>query len=333
VSVLSTIRPRGAVPGGRVTLIGSRLAIPDDGPPHVTIGGQPARVVSASSRAIGVLVPDVPGGPLPVRVEEWPSESLVLDVGRVIATGVHQVDSPVCDANGFVYLTHSGSRDNKASVPLYRVGPGGARESISVEIANPTSMAIGPDGSIYVSSRFDGQVYRLTPDLRAELFATDLGVATGLACAGDGTLYVGDRSGTILRITAGGSGESARHVEAYASLPASVAAFHLALGPDGALYVTAPTLASHDVLYRVTPEREVQVVCGGFGRPQGLAFDPSGALFVADALAGGSGLYRVDVREAAPVPELVIAAAHLVGVVFDPRGGMLLASSDTIWRI
>ena len=331
--VLSTIRPRGAVPGGRVTLIGTRLPLPDDGPPHVTIAGQAARVVVASSRAIGVLVPEVPGGPLPVRVTELPAESLVLDVGTVLTTGVHQVDSPLSDANGFVYLTHSGTRDTKAPVPLYRVGPDGVREPIAVEIANPTSMALGPDGSIYVSSRFEGQVYRLTPDLRAELFATDLGVATGLACASDGTLYVGDRSGTILRISAGQSGESARHVEAYATIPASVAAFHLALGPDGSLYVTAPTLASHDVVYRVTPAREVQVVCGGFGRPQGLAFDASGVLFIADALAGGAGLYRVDVREAAPVPELVIAAPHLVGVAFDPRGGMLLASHDTIWRI
>ena len=331
--MLSTLRPRGAIPGGRVTLIGTRLPIPDDGPPHVTIGGQAARVVAASSRSIGVLVPDVPGGPQPVRVTEWPSEELVVDVATVITTGVHLVDSPVCDANGYIYLTHSGGRDTKEPTPLYRVSPDGTRESIAVEIPNPTSMALGPDGTIYVSSRFEGQVYRLTADLRAELFATDLGVATGLACAADGTLYVGDRNGTILRITAGGSGESARHVESYATLPASVAAFHLALGPDGALYATAPTLASHDVLYRVTPEREVHVVCGGFGRPQGLAFDASGTLFVVDALAGGSGLYRVDVREAAPVPELVIAAPHLIGVAFDPRGGMFLASSDTIWRI
>jgi sugar lactone lactonase YvrE len=266
-------------------------------------------------------------------VTDVPEDALLLDVATVITTGVHQVDSPLCDASGFVYLTHSGSRDTKAPVPLYRLGPDGVREPIAVDIANPTSMALGPDGSIYVSSRFEGQVYRLTSDHRSELFATDLGVATGLACASDGTLFVGDRTGTILRISAGQSGESARHVETYATIPASVAAFHLAFGPDGALYVTAPTLASHDVVYRVTPEREVQVVCGGFGRPQGLAFDASGVLFVADALAGGAGLYRVDVREAAPVPELVIAAPHLVGVAFDPRGGMVLASHDTIWRI
>ena len=250
-----------------------------------------------------------------------------------MATDLHQVDSPLCDASGAVYLTHSGTRGAKAPVPLYRVNPDGSRDSLSVEISNPTSLALGPDGTVYVSSRFEGQIYRLTADGRAELWATDLGVATGLACASDGTLFVGDRTGTVFRISAGGSGESERHVESYASIPASVAAFHLAIGPDGCLYVTAPTLASHDVVYRVTSEREVQVVCGGFGRPQGMAFDSSGVLFVADALAGASGLYRVDVRGPAPVPELVIAASHLVGVAFPPQGGMLLASHDTVWRI
>ena len=56
------------------------------------------------------------------------------------------------------------------------------------------------DGSLYVSSRFDGQVHRLTSDDRAEVFATGLGTATGLAFAPDGKLFVGDRSGSILRI-------------------------------------------------------------------------------------------------------------------------------------
>ena len=42
-----------------------------------------------------------------------------------------------------------------------------------------------------------------------------------------------------------------------ASLPASVAAFHLAWGPDAALYVTGPTLSPYDVLYRVTSDGTV----------------------------------------------------------------------------
>jgi sugar lactone lactonase YvrE len=111
-----------------------------------------------------------------------------------------------------------------------------------------------------------------------------------------------------------------------------VAAFHLAMGPDDCLYVAAPTLATHDAIYRITPDRLVGVVGDALGRPQGLAFDEAGALYVVDALAGAAGLYRIDVGRAA-APELVLSAPALVGVAFDPRCGLVVASADTVWRI
>ena len=180
---------------------------------------------------------------------------------------------------------------------------------------------------MYISSRFDGHVYRLQPGDRVERYATDLGVATGLAFSPDGDLFVGDRSGTIFRV------RPDRQVETFATLPPSVAAFHLAYGPDSCLYVTAPTLATHDALYRITPDRLVDTVTEAFGRPQGLAFDSTGTLYVVEALAGAAGLFRVDVRQTAPVPELVVAAAALVGVAFDPSGATVLSSNDVVWKL
>src|SRR6476661_7323362 len=95
-------------------------------------------------------------------------------------------------------------------------------------------ISFDPQGRLHVSSRFEGTVYRVAADGSAEPFATDLGVACGLTFAPDGTLYVGDRSGTIFRVDRDG------HAVMFATLPASVAAFHLAIGPDLALYVTGP---------------------------------------------------------------------------------------------
>jgi sugar lactone lactonase YvrE len=226
-----------------------------------------------------------------------------------------------------LYVTQSGSRDTRVPVPLYRIGIDGVREPLAVEIPNPTSFARSPDGSLLVSSRFDGQVFKLTGDDRAEVYASELGVATGLACAPDGTLFVGDRSGSILRVSPD------RQVDTFASLPASVAAFHLAFGPDGCLYVTAPTLGTRDTVYRITPDRLVDVAYTGFGRPQGLAFDSTGMLYVVEALAGAAGLYRLDPRATSPTPELIVSAPSLVGVAFSPLGGMALASNDTIWML
>jgi sugar lactone lactonase YvrE len=326
--VITAVHPRWVIPGARVAVAGVHLPMPADGPPHVLVGTHDAHVVSASHQGIRFVVPSgVEGGSMPIRIDELLGETASIEVARTLATGVHQVDSPAFDRDGRLYVTQSGSRDTKVPVPLYRIGLDGVREPLAVEVANPTSVALGPDGLIYISSRFEGHVHRLTADDRIELYATELGVPTGLAFAPDGTLFVGDRSGSILRIS------SDRHVETYASLPASVAAFHLAYGPDGSLYATAPTLATHDPVYRITPDRLVDVVCDSFGRPQGLAFDSAGTLYVADALAGASGLYRVDLSESRPRPELILSAPMVVGVAFDPRGGVVLASNDTIWKL
>ena len=302
--------------------------MPVGGPPHVLVGGADAHVLTASHRTLRVTVPaDAEQGTVAVRIDELPGETIYLQVARPVATGVHQVDSPVFGSDGRLYCTMSGGRDNKAAVPLFRIHHDGAREPIAVEIPNPTGLTVGPDGYLYVSSRFDGTVYRLLEDDRVELYATGLGTATGLAFDADGSLFVGDRAGSILRVSPD------RQVETYASIPASLAAFHLAMGPDRCLYVTAPTLATHDAVYRVTRDRLVDVVYNGFGRPQGLAFDAEGSLYVVEALAGAAGLYRLDVTRPSAQPDLVLAAASLVGVCFDPDGGLLVASADTVWRL
>jgi sugar lactone lactonase YvrE len=323
----TTVSPARAVPGGRIAIEGSGFPRPADGPPEVRIGGDIAHVISASARRIRAMVPAASaGGVLPIRLLEQDRDLARVTVARPLATGVHQVDSPAFDALGRIYATHSGARDAKAAMPLYRINRDGAREPVAADIANPTSVAAGPDGAMYVSSRFEGHVYRVWPDDRVEIYATELGVPTGLAFGPDGALYVGDRSGSILRVSAG------RQVETFASLPPSVAAYHLAFGADGTLFVTAPTLATRDPVYRISTDRLVDVACDGFGRPQGLAIDRSGFLHVVDALAGSSGVYRFHPDATPAAPELVVSGPTLIGIAFDPDGGMVLCSSDTLWR-
>jgi sugar lactone lactonase YvrE len=168
-------------------------------------------------------------------------------------------------------------------------------------------------------------VSRIGRDGEIEKFAENLGVAFGLAFTRDGDLLVGDRSGTIHRVDAQG-----RH-KPLATVPPSVAAFHLAVAPDDTLIVAAPTLNSSDALYRVSAEGEVSRWIEGFGRPQGLAFDAHGVLHVVDALAGDSAVYRVapDGSKTA-----VVSGSGLLGIAFDPTDAtMAVCTSDTIYRI
>jgi len=322
---VTAVHPLSAIEGGRITIQGS--GFPIDGPllPEVRIGDARARLVFASSTTLTAIVPEgLESGRATVRVAGVPGETAFIDVAASFATGLHQVDNPVFDADGNLYVTYSGTRGEQVPVSIFRVRPNGTRETFSSGIVNPTSMAIDPRGRLYVSSRFEGTVYRVADDGTTEPFANDLGVACGLAFAEDGTLFVGDRSGTIFKVDAAG------HATTFASLPASIAAFHLAMGPDGALYVTGPTFASYDSLYRIDRDGSVASTYTGFGRPQGLAFDRQGTLFVVEALAGTSGLYRVRPGAA---PELVLAGPGLVGVAFDAKGTLVVASNETAYRL
>ena len=316
--------PSSALAGARVTVHGRGLAPAGGGVPAVQVGGVPARVVMASSSRVAVVVPETVARGRHAVTVDGAGGGADLDVGTAVVSGVHQVDNPAFGPDGALYATFSGSRGQRVPVSVFRVMGDGDKRPFLTDVTNATSMACDRAGALHVTSRYDGTVRKVQPDGTSELVAHDLGVACGIAFGSDGTMFVGDRSGTVFRV-----GSSA-HVVPFVSLPPSLAAFHLAMGPDDALYVTGPTMATYDHVYRIDRQGAVSAVSSEFGRPQGLAVDEAGALYVVDAVAGGAGLYRV--RDGAP-RELVVAAAALVGVAIDPRGGLVVASNDTIYRL
>ncbi len=327
---VTAVRPAWAIEGGRITIQGTGYPVDRPQLPVVRIGGVRARVVYASSSELGVIVPSgLEGGRSTVTIDGFDEEASV-GVAAGIATGLHQVDNPVFDHEGNLFVTYSGTRGQEVPVSIFKVRPNGTRETFSSGIVNATSMAIDPEGRLYVSSRFEGTVYRVHADGTFETFANDLGVACGLAFAPDGTLFVGDRSGTVFKVDRQGK------ASAFASVPASVAAFHLAIGPEGAVYLTAPTLSTYDSVFRIDRDGTVTTLDTGFGRPQGLAFEASGDALIIEALAGASGLYRLK----APAgnlgtvqSELILAGPGLVGVAVDPFGGLVVCSNETAYRL
>jgi len=328
VGRIASVRPLWAIEGGRVTLEGDGFPVDENAPlPQVRLGSQPARIAAASSSSITLIVPPgVEGGSVAVRVDELPGETAFVEVGAPLVTGVHHVDSPAYDRHGNLFVTFSGSRGQQAPVSIFVVRPDGTREPFVSDLPNPTSLAFDREGALFVSSRFDGSVYRVEADGRAALFASDLGVACGLAFGPDGALYVGDRSGSILRV------ESDAKARIFASLPPSVAAFHLAFGPDGYLYVTGPTLSTSDAVHRISLEGDVTTWTTGFGRPQGLAFDAAGHLYVVEALAGSSGIYRIRLDDPES-RELMLSGGPVIGLAFDPHGGIAIATNETVFRL
>jgi len=316
---VTSVVPDRAVGRGRVTINGSGFAVGDVA--EVMLRDVPARISFASSRRLVIMIPDeMEGGRAPVLIGDTTVGHV--SIGAIWATGLHQVDNPVFDREGNLFVTYSGSRGQESPVSIFRVTRAGTREPFSSGIVNATSMAIGPDGRLYVSSRFEGAVYRVAADGTPEQVASDLGVACGIAFDDEGWMLVGDRSGTIFRVRDG-------RATAFASLPPSVAAFHLAMSPAGELHVTAPTLGTYDPIYKIDKRGQIATIASSLGRPQGIAFGPDGKLYVVDALAGSSGLHRL---EADGTFTPVVAGATLVGVAFGPSGELVVASNETAYR-
>ena len=137
-------------------------------------------------------------------------------------------------------------------------------------------------------------------------------------------LYVGDRSGTIFKIS------RQRQIYVFATVEPSIAAYHLAFGPDDYLYVTGPTTSSFDCVHRVSPDGAVEIFYRGLGRPQGLAFDAEGRLYVAASLAGRRGVVRIDQDRNA---ELFLSGPNIVGLAFTPSRALAVATSNALYRV
>jgi sugar lactone lactonase YvrE len=185
-------------------------------------------------------------------------------------------------------------------------------------------MALGPDGDIYISSRFDGQVYRVNGEGAATVFTSELGVATGIAFDPQGYLYVGDREGPIYRVNRDG------RATLFATIAPSVAAFHLAFDAQGDLYVTNPSMSGYDAIQRITPEGEVQTAFGDLGRPQGLAFDRHRNLYVAAYYQGDAGIWQISPQGHATH---LVSGTNLVGLALEPTGHLVVVSTSAVYRV
>lgn len=325
------VEPAAAIPGGEVSIECEGYDTSNAHECRATFGGVPARMVGAAPWRVLAIVPETPegGGETEVVLEsgdDQRSNPVRVIVGRKLAEDLHFVANPAFDPDdGSLYVTRSGSRGQRIPLSLLRIDSMGELSGVSSDIVNPTGIAFDGLGQMYVTSRMDGTVYRVTPFHECVPFARNLGVATGIAFDTVGRMYVGDRTGTIHRVN--GRGEA----DVWALLEQSVAAYHLAFGPDGNLYVAGPTVSSHESVQRIDRDGRASVFFKGLGRPNGLAFDRDGNLYVAASYRGRRGIIRIspDGAEA----RLVVAGMNVVGLAFSAAGDMIVATNEAVYSV
>jgi len=322
---IESVSPALALAGGEVRIAGSGLRPQQLQRPRVQFGEVEGGVVVSSSSFLVARVPfGATSGPVVVTTDGHSSNPQTVSVAVPIAENLHPVTNPALDAEGNIYVTFSGSRGQKVPVAIFKIDTNYTVKPFVTEMMNATSIAFDRDGQMYVSSRMDGAVYRVTPNGAMTTYAEGMGVATGIAFDRNQNLYVGDRSGTIFKI-----GRD-QQVFVFATLEPSDSAYHLAFGPQGDLFVTGPTTSSFDCVHQIDPHGTVNTFYRGLGRPQGLAFDAAGNLYVAASLSGRRGIVKITPEGKA---NLEVAGHGLVGLAFAPGRSVILATTDAVHHL
>jgi len=322
IPLIERVTPPAAIPGGEISISGRWLTPNGRGRPLVRFGNQPGSLLLSSPNRLVVRVPEgVSSGALTVDTGVAVSAPVSVAVGLTIADNLHPVANPAIDAAGNTFTTFSGSRGQKVPVSVFKIDRQQVVRPFLNDLVNPTGLAFDRTGYLYISSRMEGTIYKVSPAGQREIYAEGMGVATGIAFDLDENLYVGDRTGTIFKISRD------RQIFVFATMEPSMAAYHLAFGPDRNLYLTGPTISSFDHVFRITPAGEVTSFYRGLGRPQGLAFDIDGDLYVAASLAGQRGI--VCITPEARV-ERVVSGNGIVGIAFSNRQSMVVATNSSL---
>src|SRR6267154_1788145 len=322
---IEAVAPALALAGGEVRITGAGLRPQELHPPRVQFGEVEGAVVVSSDAFLIARVPEgATSGPVVVATDGHVSNSYTVKVAVSIAETLHPVTNPALDAQGNIYATFSGSRGQKVPVAIFKIDTDYTMKPFVGELMNATSIAFDRQGQMYVSSRHDGAVYRVAPNGTMTTYAEGMGIATGIAFDRNQNLYVGDRSGTIFKI-----GRD-QQVFVFATLEPSVSAYHLAFGPEGDLFVTGPTTSSFDGVNRIDPQGTVHKFFRGLGRPQCLAFDATGNLYVAASLSGKRGIVKITPEGKA---NLEVAGHGLVGLAFAPGRSAVLATTDAVHHL
>src|SRR6478752_2975614 len=322
---IEAVQPGAALPGGEVRILGKSLRPHELRRPKVQFGEIEASVLISSDEFLIARVPDgAISGPVVVTANSHVSNAHQVKVAVPIAENLHPVTNPALDREGNIYVTFSGSRGQKVPVAIFKIDTNYNLKPFLAEMTNATAIAFDRAGQMYVSSRFDGTVYRVAPNGTMSTYAEGMGVATGIAFDPAENLYVGDRSGTVFKI-----GKD-RQIFVFATLEPSDYDYNLAFGPHGELFVTGPTTTSFDSVYKIDSNGSVSTFYRGLGRPQGLAFDVDGNLYVAASLSGKRGIVKITPDAKA---SLEVAGPGLVGLAFAPGRSAVLATTGAVHHL
>ncbi len=257
------------------------------------------------------------GGPATAARIDGPNRVLVGPDGSVYISGGGRPRVNRISPDGIITtFAGTGTICNVTTDPTCGEG----QPATSAPLRNPSGMALGPDGSLYIADQNNARVRRVTP---AGIMTTVAGTGTAgyngdgipattarlnqpvdVALGPDGSLYIADLAdfrvrkvspdGLISTVAGNGTncffgGENGPATSTCTPVPTAVA-----VAPDGTLYIS---VAAHHRIRKVNQAGIITTVAGsvigyaGDGGPaaqarfnglQGLTIGPDGSLYIAD---------------------------------------------------
>ena len=259
----------------------------------------------------------------------------------IVANGLERPVGLAFDAKGRLLVAE------ERAGRVTRLEASGARSTLVSGVKQPRWLDVGEDGTLFIAARrltrgLDPEpddesaepeaILALTPTGALTIFADGFRALRGIV-AGDGVLYAAtdgrrgeaQTDGVVFQIPilpgARAGAASALGFPASFTKPTALAQDRL-----GALFVTTQELGTDGqrtsrAIAKLHPDGRVSLFAGGFDYPQGLGFDSTGNLYVADGPSG-----RVFRFLAPPAPELDPPASMTSEPTIRVRGTALPAS-------
>ena len=257
--------PDAALPGGEIEIRGTQLGSVRSRLPVAVLDGIVAPVLLSRSNRMIVRIPeDVQTGRLEIRQNGQSSNTIRLKIARLITGNLHPVGNPAVDAEGNIFSTDSGPRGQKTAVSVYRITPTGRDAALGERDYQCHRAGNRCPGISRTCPR--GWMARCTASLRRALLRCMPRVwesPPGLRSIPPAisTWAIAAEPSSRLR--------QDRQIFVFATLEPSIAAYHLAFGLDGTLFVTAPSTSSYDSIYAIDQAGVVRVYYRGLGPPAG----------------------------------------------------------------
>ena len=204
------------------------------------------------------------------------------------------------------------------------VDPGTA-SAVGSGYQNPAGVVVDGSGNVFVADTAANTVYELVGGAGTPVaVGTGLNAPTGVAVNSAGDLFIADSGNArVVKIqNLGGTLASSSQTTVRSGLSVPLA---MASGPLDSLYIAqAGQLARYDV--RGVPTVLTAVLSTAIGKPESLAVDASGNVYVGDAAAGTVIEIAHDTNVATTVAS---GLTNPTGLAFDPAGDLFLVDSGT----